>query len=429
MKKFYLILAFFLLFAPLRSQLILDSLHKQSIALRKYDPEKSFRTAQKAYEIALSLESLPDQALALRNMGTACIFLEKYALGIKLLKKSLYLYEKLNDLRGISACLNNLGVLYTRVKNIDAAAYSYLQEIFVDLKLKDTASVSYGINNLAQILQLKGLYSYALPLYKLSLKLDLKYQDSLNAATTMIALANLYSELDSTQKSNYYVKQAIKIAKRYDDSLMLAHAFKIAGENFRNLRQFDSAYNYLKQSLRIDKKYGYGEGLINSYIYYAYLLADVGELDSAREYFFSAMNDCIQNNNQFLAYHSLLVYSEILYKQKQWKESINTLLNALEIAEQMGYELEKPNIYLLLSQNYTAIHEPDSANHYKQLYLLNKPAKNPTTPHSSTPNGIWLGIFVFAFVIVFFIGLWLILEILKIRKLRMTLQSPHEERH
>jgi len=434
MKHFSLLvfLISFLFFTKLPAQTNLDSLHERSIALRKYNPQKSFDLAYQAYKIAISVQSLEDEAKALRNMGTACIFLGKYNAGIKWLKKSLRIYEQLNDLEGISACLNNLAILYTRVKNLDQAAYLYLQEIFIDLKLRDTASASYGINNLAQILQLKGLYNYAIPLYKLSMEIDLKYEDSLNAATTMIALGNLLSELGFVKKSNHYIKQAITIAKTYDDPLMLAHAYKIAGNNYRLLQKFDSASYFLTRSLQIDKKYAYNEGLINSFIYYAYLLADVNELDSAQEYFFSAMNQCIQQNNQFLAYHSLLVYAEILHKQKQWQESILTLLNALEIAEQTGYTLEKPDIYLMLSENYAAINQPDSANHYRELYKLSKPSSESaalTKPSKKENKNIWFEIFAIILVFVVIITVWLLLEIIRLRKLRKSLQSFNEEGH
>ncbi|MCX7696142.1 MAG: tetratricopeptide repeat protein [Bacteroidales bacterium] len=429
MKRFLLLVFFLTSSIFFRGQIHLDSLHRKSIALRKYDPEKSFSIARQAYQLSLQQNSASDIALSLRNMGTACLLLGKYNDGIKYLQESQQWYEKINDLKGISACANNLGLIYKRTDHLDLAAYYFLKAIYLDLQLNDTAALSSGLNNLAEILQLKGRVEQALYLYQLSTTIDLKYGDTLSAALSLLNIANLYSIIDSTRKSMELLQKVIQIAKEYDHPLMMAHAFNLQGNNYRILCQYDSARFYLSHSLQLRKKYDDWEGLINSYIYYAYLLSDEGKFDSAQEYFFSAMNHCIETGHRFLAFHSLLTYGKMLHHQRKWHESTQTLLNAIEIAENSGYMLDLPEIYNLIALNYDSLGNDEMARKYHQLNILSL-SKKPITPRqtiTSSRQNFWLGILVFFFVVILFLLVWLMLEILKISKLRANLQTSHKE--
>ncbi len=89
--------------------------------------EKAFEYAGQALSIVRLINDTPLLALSFNMYGNAVRGLRRYEEAQMFYEKSLLLYEKLGDRRGMAEILNNLGVLALRTRKNDAAQ-GYLEQ-------------------------------------------------------------------------------------------------------------------------------------------------------------------------------------------------------------------------------------------------------------------------------------------------------------
>lgn len=344
-----------------------DSLNRRAIEIRTYDPENSLKFATMAFRKSEAIHDTSSMAFSLKNMGVAMYFGSQFDSAAIILKKSYTLYCLLNDSIGMSASALNLGNCYKQTASIASAEKYYRISLGIDNALKDTAGMALGLNNLAQIYQFRGQYPEALEIYKTSAEYNLQSGNDFGAGQAWINTGVVYQELRNYNESNRYLYKALKVFEEYDDPMHIAIVKMNIGENYRCNKQFVQAAVTLKSAIDLCEQYENLNELATSYLYYSYLLDDIGKIDSAEYYFFESMDICVATDNDFLASHALMQRGKVLSEAQQYKESNEYLLNAYEFALNLDYNTNISTILNLLSDNYAALGDFNNAWKYQKL--------------------------------------------------------------
>lgn len=126
--------------------------------------------------------------------------LEKY-------KKSLVIREKINDIRGMSDTINNMGEIYTKSGNLDLSQDCYLKCITLDESLNYFQGIAISFNNIGLLYYQKGEIEDAISHYK--------------EALNIVKLQN---------------KDKIKSKKHFnDDKSRIKHEIESCAHDFENL--------------------------------------------------------------------------------------------------------------------------------------------------------------------------------------------------
>ncbi|MFN8134018.1 MAG: hypothetical protein U0Z17_01860 [Bacteroidales bacterium] len=88
-----------------------DLLNQVSLAYRNTDRFKSLEYARLAYESSSEIKYTAGQALALKNQGICWFFIGNNDSAAFCYKEALAGFTRINDMKGISACYNNLDLL------------------------------------------------------------------------------------------------------------------------------------------------------------------------------------------------------------------------------------------------------------------------------------------------------------------------------
>jgi len=370
MKIFCSIAAIFILLLRTFSQMPIpdaDSLNRRAIEIRTYDPENSLKFATMAFQKSEAIHDTASMAYSLKNMGVAMYFGSQFDSAAIILKKSYNLYCLLNDSIGMSASALNLGNCYKQTASIGLAEKYYRISLGIDHALKDTAGMALGLNNIAQLYQFRGQYAEALEIYKTSAEYNLMSGNDFGAGQAWINTAVVFQEQQNYNESNLYLYKALKVFEEYDDPMHISIVKMNIGENLRCTGQFYRAAETLKSAITLCEQHENLNELATSYLYYSYLLDDIGQADSAEYYFFESINICIETDNDFLASHALMQRGKVLSEAKKYKESNEYLLNAYEFALNLEYNTNISVILNLLSDNYAAMGDFDQAWKYQKL--------------------------------------------------------------
>ena len=132
------------------------------------------------------------------------------------LKNGLTKYEQLNDMRRISRVRHNLGMIYTKMEDYQAAIEEF------------NKSISISIEN--------GYLS--------------------NCAIGYIGKAYIYTKLKNTALADVFTDKAMEISYKINDTLSIAEVYKIKGMIQSDLENFELSEELFENSLRLNEDLG-----------------------------------------------------------------------------------------------------------------------------------------------------------------------------
>jgi tetratricopeptide (TPR) repeat protein len=132
------------------------------------------------------------------------------------LKNGLVKYEQLNDTRRISRVRHNIGMIYTKLEDYQAAIEEF------------NKSISISMEN--------GYLS--------------------NCAIGYIGKAYIYSKLKNNSLADVFTDKAMEISYKINDTLSIAEVYKIKGMIQSDLENFELSEEMFENSLRLNEDLG-----------------------------------------------------------------------------------------------------------------------------------------------------------------------------
>ncbi|MEL7144821.1 MAG: tetratricopeptide repeat-containing sensor histidine kinase, partial [Bacteroidota bacterium] len=163
---------------------------------------------QEALQISQRLEDSTSVATILDNLGEMYRSQKKFTLALEVIKNSIALNTKLNDLRGISYSYASLTDLFIDLGQLDSALFYAYKQKEVAEKLRLSTRKEYTYKSLAQIFELKGEYRKALQYQK-------EYQ-SLKDTIYTIDTREKMAEIEANYK-NELQAQEVAILRNKDE--------------------------------------------------------------------------------------------------------------------------------------------------------------------------------------------------------------------
>lgn len=146
--------------------------------------------------------------------------------------------------------LNNLGVIYLKLKNYDSAAHTFSRVMSMSQSIHNTAFYGIGSGNYGNVLRLQGRFAEALPFLYTDVRLNQEGEPG-NSAITCLYISYCLLKLDSVAKAATY----LATAKRYFNRTRAAspdwpfsglgmNYYETASLYYRKTGDFKKASNY-----------------------------------------------------------------------------------------------------------------------------------------------------------------------------------------
>ena len=308
----------------------LDAFNKAIWIIKNNNLDSAFVLAEQSYEYALE-KGIQNKIARAINIKGAIFRLkgrEKEALEYYL--KSLSIYKKINDLRGISIQNNNIATIFTSSGDFQKAFDKYM--------------INYNL-----------------------------FEEVQDTALQIVTMSNLYYEcfrLNKPDSSFLFLNQAIELSKKHSKSYNLSNLYRFMSGRFRTINDSDSAILFLNKSYEIDLKNSNIRGQVAYFKLFSEILYEQKKYKSSLK----MVEKAIELTNEFnggVGDASLLFYKYNLYKELG--DTKNALLN-YELHNELKDTLEKLSadeeiVKIQYNQEYEIKKQLDSLKHLDEIRL------------------------------------------------------------
>ncbi|MCK4667972.1 tetratricopeptide repeat protein, partial [Candidatus Dependentiae bacterium] len=165
-----------------------------------------------------------------------------------LLKES----EAIKDLEQKSYALIGLGAIYEE-QDLDKAEKFYLEALEISKEINNLSGISDCINQIGFIYVKRGNLTDALSKYGEALKLQIELKDKVKETKILNNISMIYAQRGDLTKSNEFYFKALDILRDIGDKSFEATILQNLGSNFLNLGKFTEARKYFEDAKYISK--------------------------------------------------------------------------------------------------------------------------------------------------------------------------------
>jgi len=249
-------------------------------------------------------------------------------------REALSLASEINDMKGMAASYNNLGVVYRNQGALDKALENYLVSLRIYDNLKNVEGIATTKNNIGTIYSIKKDYGQAMNYYEESYQQFTQTDDKQKVIGSLNNLGNLHSDLQLYEQALKFYSQALQLSEQtgkiYSDPL------NNIGNLYFKQGNYQKAIEHYLKAVRLARKEGNKITVIN-------ILANLGEVYSksnqaskAQSYLDSAMNLCRELEVYAFEPQILKNMAGNFAKQGKMKEAYEAMIN---------YDKAKEKIY------------------------------------------------------------------------------------
>lgn len=258
--------------------------------------------------------------------------------------EALHYFEAVDNVTIASRILNNIAVNYHSWKDYDLALKYYRKTLQNYERNGDILGKVVVLNNIGEIYKDKGLYETAL-----------KY----------------YNQIFDLAKTN-------EISEFYQAVGRVGMA-----ETYMKIGKLELARSYAEQSLAVFEQAQMQEGIINANLILAHVNRDEGNLQKAKKLVDVCIEQSVKIGIKDLSQKAYLLNSEILEKQKRYRESLSSYKNYLAISdsllqENQSHQLALHRAELDISEKENEIALLQKNNEIKDLQLVKQRTQSRT---------------------------------------------------
>lgn len=174
-----------------------------------------------------------------------------YNLTLKPLKKSLELFENLNDLTRLAVTHMEIGNAYWYLEDFDLALENYNESLSLSKKIKRDDFISMNLANMASIYSDKGDYLKALEIIKNSIEVEKKIGSLINLTIGYNSLANVYYNLKNYNEAIKNYSKAIILADSINASDVIRDGYYGRFKTYKKIFNYKAALENLNKYVTI----------------------------------------------------------------------------------------------------------------------------------------------------------------------------------
>ncbi|GBD00228.1 Photosystem I assembly protein Ycf3 [bacterium HR17] len=252
--------------------------------------------ARQAYTLLEGWHHFAKLPRFLNTLGVIAIQQGDYREAEQFLLDGLKQAEALSNRRWQIACLNNLSILYTRIRNYEAALRAAMQALALVSDQETPAVKARVLNN----------------------------------------LGNLYRRLGDFEQALHYLRQALALAQNVGDRALQAETLYLLGMALRDKGDTEDALKTLQEVLHIRKELGDLLGQLELLNDIGDTLAKQGRLHEARERFETALRLAEEADHNISKAWTLFNLGAVYDELGDYQRSLKFSRKALALWQQIG---------------------------------------------------------------------------------------------
>lgn len=289
--------------------------------------------------------------------------------GLEFVKKAYTLAVSSGNIPQQAGCLTDFGILNEYFGNPDSSLYYYKQAAALYKKIGDEDGVCVVYINMGSTYRSLGKFSEALQYLFEAIRIGDKLQNKDRIASCMITIGNIYRQKKDFLSALKYNDNAYKIFVELNDSRSQAIALNNNGIVYSELKNSDKALECYLAALKIREQLGLKIEIASTYSTIACEYLEKDDLLKAMEFNKKALKINEELENKRGRAIDLTNIAAVFTKQKKYHDAIVHLLIAKKLAEEIKFTDLTKEIYLAISENYSAVGDYKSSLEFHKKYV------------------------------------------------------------
>ncbi len=240
---------------PLSKEIIrIDSLNELAYQNRRSNPKLSLEYATETKLLSQRVGYSKGVGDSYHNMGTAKAVFGWYDRGLVDLIESARIRESIKDTDGLVSTYNNIGYIYSELKN-DDKALDFYEKAFALINHSNSPSiVGVIINNIGHVNFRKKNYDRALEFFYQAYEHNKRNNDLRGESSSLSNIGLVYHVRGDYAKGLEYHLQAYELGRDLNDKFGLVNTLRNISESYLKLNRDVNATNYAIISLQLAKE-------------------------------------------------------------------------------------------------------------------------------------------------------------------------------
>lgn len=298
-----------------------DTRNAEILELCYTNPKKAIQQAEKLRLEALECNLPVYEIRAYIRKGIAYDVNADLEKAIQEYQHALLLSKKINYVKGIASCENNLGLIYWKQNDLKRAiAYFHKAKLAFE-KMEDYINTGTSLNNLGLIYDELSLPHKSIELYRQSLTYYARTGNAYNSLDVYSNLGFSFESIEEMDSSIYYSKKAIEGYKKNNNKYGLSISYGNLGITLKSVRRMNESFEALKNAVRYSKEignhYSYTSALINLSDAYR----NMGNTEEELKYALEAYPLAKELRSNELTYKASLILCRIYLRKNDAKQA------------------------------------------------------------------------------------------------------------
>ncbi|MBP6575823.1 MAG: tetratricopeptide repeat protein [Chryseobacterium sp.] len=233
--------------------------------LMQGDFPQTINFADRALKLAQKSRFVKGETQALTIMADSYLNMGDFTNAEKNHKKSLAIYEKVNDKSGIALANNHLGILRCLQSNYPEAMIHFRKALSLYEELEDSSKIADMHDNMTQVYINQGNYAEALKHTYTSLKINEKLKNKQGQSVSYNNLGMIYSNQKKYDESLKSFEKSIEIDKEVGNVVAVLSTEINIGVVYGYQKKYDLALKKYLEALKVAEKLQHKDALANIY--------------------------------------------------------------------------------------------------------------------------------------------------------------------
>lgn len=219
---------------------------------RRHFPGKAVEYGKEALQLAWETGNKNAEATALKRIGVAYVYQNKFNMGMQYYKRSLPIFKTLGDSRQSAQLERWIGAIYSIFGEYETSLLHYDKSLAYHTGSRKTKEVASLLQSKAIVYYYLGQLDNSLRYYLEALEIVEELgNDKYSETTCNSNLGYHYMELGDYRKSMYYNRRGLELAKELEIPRLISNALLNIAELHYRQENYKVAMEYCQKSLRV----------------------------------------------------------------------------------------------------------------------------------------------------------------------------------
>jgi CHAT domain-containing protein/tetratricopeptide (TPR) repeat protein len=232
--------------------------------------------------------------------------------------------------------LNNIGLLYRTLGELNEALEFFNQSLTIRRELGDLRGEAISLNHLGRVHVALGEIQKGLDLYEQALALERARGSRRTEANTLSNMGAVYYELGEIERALDFYNQSLPLYEAVNGRPREALALTSIGAIYFSRGEDEKALEFYERALGVQQRLKSRSGIAQTRLQIGLLYAKLGEKEKAFDYLNQALEFGRKIGNRYTEAEALTVIGEVYYNAGEKQKALEHFNQALPLRQASG---------------------------------------------------------------------------------------------